>query len=264
MGCQQTGTTYFGAKFNADIRDRVPQSAFFFGVWEPNISHQLERRLRPGSLFVDVGSNFGYYSLLAAKLVGAAGDVVAIEASPSIFQRLCSNIERNGLTNVRCVNAAVSDRRGALTIYAGPSFNTGATSTIEAWRGGPAEAVVQALPLNEILTKAERARVRLIKIDVEGAELPILEQILATTDCYPTDAEIIVEFSPSGAADDWARVFSQFLSAGFAAFGIDNDYEEEAYLRWRTPCELQRLTAPPAMKTDILFTRNSQQAADAT
>jgi FkbM family methyltransferase len=262
LGRHQTGTTYFGARFEADIRDRVPASAFFFGAWEPNISHHIARRLRPGRLFVDVGSNFGYYALLASKALGADGGVVAVEASPGIFERLNRNVARNGCANVRTVNAAASDREGELTIYAGPSFNTGATSTIEAWRHGEPEAVVPALPLDAILTADELRRVCLVKIDVEGAELPILRRLRQTIGLYPTDMELIVEFSPFGDAAEWGPLFDDYLSDGFLAYGIENRYDDASYLRWRKPCRLQPLTSAPDAKMDILFTRDRDAAAE--
>jgi FkbM family methyltransferase len=261
VGQHQTGTTYFGAKFEADIRDSVPTKAFFFGAWEPNISHQIKRRLRMGRLFVDVGSNFGYYSLLASKALGADGGVVAVEASPRIFQRLNRNLARNGCSNVRTVNAAASDREGELTVYAGPSFNTGATSTLEAWRHGEPEAVVPALPLDVILTPEERMRVGLIKIDVEGAELPILRRLRETSGLYPTDMELIVEFSPFGDGAEWGPLFDDYLSDGFLAYGIENQYDDAYYLRWREPCRLQPLPSAPDAKMDILFTRDRDAAA---
>jgi hypothetical protein len=69
---QQT-QTYFGSVVECDLRDRVPEFIFHFGHWEPNISYWISQRLRRGDVFVDVGSNLGYYSLLAAGIVGAEG-----------------------------------------------------------------------------------------------------------------------------------------------------------------------------------------------
>jgi hypothetical protein len=49
---------------------------YYFGVWEPNITRWIVRRLASGDMFIDVGANVGYYSLLASKLVGESGSVV--------------------------------------------------------------------------------------------------------------------------------------------------------------------------------------------
>ena len=94
---------------------------FVFGIWEPNLTNFVQQRLRVGDTFVDVGANLGYYSLLASKLVGALGHVVAIEASPAIAAHLTKNLHLNNATNVRVVNAAAADRAGTLALYRGPS-----------------------------------------------------------------------------------------------------------------------------------------------
>lgn len=71
-----------GVRMSVDTKDIVQRYLYQFGIWEPSLSGWLARTLRPGDVFVDVGANIGYYSLLAARLVGHLGSVVAIEASP--------------------------------------------------------------------------------------------------------------------------------------------------------------------------------------
>lgn len=73
--------TRFGATFAVDTQDLIQRYLYLFGVWEPHMTRWLQRRLKPGDVFVDVGANIGYYSILASRLVGARGKVVAIEAS---------------------------------------------------------------------------------------------------------------------------------------------------------------------------------------
>ena len=67
------------------------------GVWEPYETSLVLRLLQPGDVFVDVGANIGYFSVLAASLVGDAGKVFAFEPDPDNFQLLCANAELNGL-----------------------------------------------------------------------------------------------------------------------------------------------------------------------
>lgn len=75
------------------------------------MSRVIEQNLAPGDVFVDIGANIGYDTLLAASRVGAQGTVISIEASPRTFALLQRDIAANPFAaNVRAVNAAVSDR----------------------------------------------------------------------------------------------------------------------------------------------------------
>jgi FkbM family methyltransferase len=251
----------FGAAIECDLADRVPSYIFHFGHWEPNISNWIAQKLQPDDLFVDVGSNIGYYTLLASKLVGSGGRVVAIEASPKIFSRLTQAIAENACDNVRAVNIAVSDCPGRVTIYSGPPDNSGATSTRRDWRDGEVETEVSALPLDKILTPEERSRVRMIKIDVEGAEAPILRQIADTLELYSPNLEVLVECSPDNDQEEWQDLLERFARAGFSSFAIENEYTPEWYLRWRQPSPPRALSALPSGQTDVLFTRSAAVAA---
>ena len=256
MGRFQQRVTDRGVKLECDIGDRIPEFIFHFGHWEPNISYWIARRLEPGRIFVDVGANIGYYSLMASTIVGPGGGVVAVEASPRIHQRLLRHVQLNHLRNVRTINAAVSDRSTRLTVFAGPDANSGATSTLESWRHGTPEAEVDAQPLYKLLTESELQKVRLIKIDVEGGEAPILANLVNNMDRFPADVEIVVECSRSTDEDAWVEIFSQFSGRGFHAFHIENEYTAQWYLNWRAPCGLKRITSLPLGQTDVLFTRD--------
>lgn len=71
-----------------DTQDLIQRYLYLFGAWEPHLTGWLRRRLRPGDGFVDVGANIGVFSVLAARLVGESGRVVAIEASADVHRRL--------------------------------------------------------------------------------------------------------------------------------------------------------------------------------
>jgi FkbM family methyltransferase len=189
---QYIGKTYFGAFMNCDLSDLIQSYVFHFGVCEPDISHLISQILRSGDVFVDVGANVGYDTLLGSSLVGSRGQVIAIEASPTTFDELKKNIALNNSTNIRTVNAAVSDRVGKLDLFDISARNRGAATTL-AGRGGKLIASVDALPLAEILTPSEMCGVRLVKIDVEGAEPMILNNILDNIEAFPASMDLIVE-----------------------------------------------------------------------
>lgn len=257
LGPEHLATTYFGARLHCNPQDLIQRMILYFGVWEPDVSRVIEQNLSAGDVFVDIGANIGYDTLLASSRVGATGKVVSIEASPRTFALLQRNLAANpSSSNVRAVNAAVSDRPGTLDLYEINEGNIGAATTL-ASRGGTLMASVEALPLAEILKPDELARLRLIKMDVEGAEPPILRHLLEQLSRYPATMDIVVEASPDDDFEAWRDVFDRMRAAGFTAWAIDNDYELEWYLRWRRPAQLQRVETMPTRQQDLLFTRRS-------
>ena len=112
-----------------------------------------------------------------------------------------------------------------------------------------------ALPLDQILTEIERKKIALIKIEVEGAEMPTISQLLSSIECYPRGTAIMVECNPGDGEMALNAIFSEFIAKGFNAYGIDNQYDAAWYLNWRRPTKMQRLEACPRRQVDILFTR---------
>ena len=250
------GRTYFGARIPCDIRDIIQRCIFYFGVWEPNVSRVIDRRLGKNDLFVDVGANIGYHTLLASKVVGAGGSVVAFDASPTVFCRLIANVESNHATNVRAVNVAISDHEGDVVVYSGPIHNTGRTTTLAA-SGLPEEATVRCAPLDVLLTPDERSRVKLLKIDIEGAEHSVMSRVLETLGEYSPNMELIVELSSVDGLE-WERrneTFETFLQKGFHAYMLDNPYDAGFYLYWRKLEPPQEIFKYPSAQADVFFTR---------
>jgi FkbM family methyltransferase len=257
-GRVQIAATFAGARMFVDITDLIGTCIFHFGVWEPHLSAFIQTRLKPSDVFCDVGANIGYHTLLAAPIVGESGKVVAIEASPIILQDLKRNVELNNATNIRTVAAAVADRACTLTLYRPPYANRGATTTV-ASRNFVPETEVQALPLGDILSSDEKKRVRLVKIDVEGAEGPIMQNLLETIDEYPDSLEILCEMSTTDTtpgAPDVNTLVKRFAEAGFRAFGIPNSYDLSSYPSFKRAQGPELICSPLTEQRDVVFSRH--------
>jgi FkbM family methyltransferase len=242
--------------FRGNSADFVPLVIHVFGRWEPAMTAFLTHRLQPGRVFVDVGANIGWFDLLAAPLVEPGGGVVAIEASPAIHQRLAEQVRRNGLTNVRTVNEAVGAAPGWVHIVDGPAWNSAQSAVVTDLerRAGS----VTCRPLDQILTAEEIAACRIVKIDVEGAEFEVVRGLGPLLDALPTDAEIVVEVGP-GRRDESpeavTELWNTFVSRGFNAYELPNEYTV-AFLRDPVvPTALRRLSASPRAQTDVVFSR---------
>ncbi len=129
---------------------------------------------RPGEVVIDVGAHIGLYTLKAARAVGAKGKVLAVEPDPQSYLILQENIASNHLDNVTTVNAALCDTSGKKPFYActDPSL-----SGFELQSEARLREVkfVQALTIDELLRNYRLTDVSWIKVDVEGAELNVLQ-----------------------------------------------------------------------------------------
>jgi len=252
--------TDFGSKIYCEPADLIQSMIFHFGTWEPDISWVVRQLLARGDTMADIGANIGYDSLLASRVVGESGSVVSIEAVPFIFEKLKSNLDLNRTKNVRAVNAAVSDRLGSLTLYIGNPNNIGASSTMPA-ADRKVQVNVKALPLDQLLTESERKNLRLIKMDIEGGEITVLNRFLKTIKLYGERTCLIVEASPQFDRSSWREVFKDFGAAGFAAYAIENSYSPVWYLNWQKPAPLRFLQTLPDEQIDILFIREPLPAS---
>jgi FkbM family methyltransferase len=135
-------------------------------------------RPRKGDVVVDVGAHIGKYSLIASKMVGPQGKVIAIEAHPDNYDILKKNIVLNNLTNVVALNFAVHSKETMVKLYE-PGQEEGFTiyNTIMTGRkmsNNQKYVEVHAKTLDSILLENAIKEVNWIKIDVEGAELEVL------------------------------------------------------------------------------------------
>jgi FkbM family methyltransferase len=222
-----------GTRFTCRLPDLIQTYLWVFGVWEPDLTAFIRRRLRPGDAFVDVGAHVGYHVLLAAGCVGERGRVAAFEASPGTLRMLEENLALNRVgARIRAINVVVSETAGTRPVFGGPAQNIGLTTTV-AGRGLARLGEVAAAPLGDLLDPEERRAARLVKIDVEGAEDAVIRGMQGFLAGAGRDVEILVELSPTWWADARQtprQVLQPLLDAGFHVYRIDNNLWPWRYL----------------------------------
>ncbi|MBI4236173.1 MAG: FkbM family methyltransferase, partial [Chloroflexi bacterium] len=133
----------------------------------------IQRVLKPGMVFFDIGANQGIYTVVAAKAVGETGRVYAFEPVPSELRKLRANLRFNRLRNVTVVDKAVGDYDGTTTIHACEPHK-GGFSSIKA----PSDYLnlkweiieVPIMRLDTFVQQQGIERIDYLKMDVEGAE----------------------------------------------------------------------------------------------
>jgi FkbM family methyltransferase len=177
---------------------------------------------------VDVGANWGYFTLVAAYLVGTRGRVVSIEADPRAHDTLVWNVTSNGLASVRVVAAAAADHVGTLSFAAyGTELDSGANFGLvlasPAGREGR-RFDVPARPLDQILDEAEVERVDVLKMDIEGAEERAITGLARRLSARLVD-RIVLELHPAYLREQGSSaraVIDQLTGYGYRAWLIDH------------------------------------------
>lgn len=184
----------------------------YLGLFEPCETRLLRKLLDSGDTFIDVGAHIGWFTIVAARSVGASGQVIACEPYPSNAAMLKGNLARNGCSNVRVVEAALGSQQG--TIAVATAGDSGAVTALDWARDGRAE--VPMMTLDDIA--ADLAAVTLIKVDVEGWEAQVLRggaKTLSQTEY------VLIEINPPAlrkAGSSPGEVFGLLRGAGFTKF----------------------------------------------
>ncbi len=230
--------------FEFDLDMYRGTAPMYYGSYALPIVEAMKRTLRPGDTFLDVGANIGYLSAIAAGLVGVSGQVHCFEPVPEYFRRVERLADLNPGYAIRANACAVGEVEGKCAIYV--TREPGQSTMVSDYKSEPeivATIEVPVVRLDSYLAQNGLERVRLIKIDAEGFELPILKGIdnfFLRSRCRP---DIICEIAPR-AYSLMGRKISE-LAEYMAGYG----YEARDLLDGTTPIRLSEIR----QVIDVLF-----------
>ncbi|MDR7130458.1 FkbM family methyltransferase [Algoriphagus sp. 4150] len=171
-----------GVAMKVDIAKQMGNAIYWRGAhdWAPIFV--LEKFLKKGDTFIDVGANQGEYSLWAARKVGIDGRVVAFEPMQQLFDQLTENIRLNEAfhKSIIPVKLGLSDKKGEVILYSSADSNEGTNTIYNTEKFSIESGKIQLDTLDEQLKSLEITNVNFLKIDVEGAELQVLKGALNT------------------------------------------------------------------------------------
>jgi FkbM family methyltransferase len=169
-----------GVRFVADLGQDRTFRRMYAGCYQPAILGALQRYLRPGDVFFDIGANVGFISAQAAGLVGREGAVHAFEPVPKYFVKLQSVSVNNPEYRILANQAACGDREGSIEV-AVDKDNMGGSSAVPN-RVAHIEQRVQVplISLDRYILDHGLSTITMIKIDVEGFEFFVLSGLRQT------------------------------------------------------------------------------------
>jgi FkbM family methyltransferase len=174
-----------GIKMELGITDVVQRNLLVTGRWDSEIGRVLQLYLKPGSTFVDIGANIGYFSLMASRLVGEKGMVFSFEPSRRALEILLKHIRINRCSNIVVISTGIGEQNSLGHLRLATPNNIGASSFREKL-SAVGEELTAVVSLDKLFDGMEITP-DLIKIDVEGYELHALRgmtQLLRR--CSPT------------------------------------------------------------------------------
>lgn len=212
-----------------------------FTDFEPCTTDIIVEHLKPGAVFLDVGANFGYFSVLAASIVGPKGRVYAVEASPAVEPLLRDNLAPFPQATV--ITSAVGDRTGETVFHLTADFvNSGVAPS--PFIGETQEITLPIDTLDRLLPRQPDfdGRIDVIKCDVQGDEFAVLAGLRQTIAANPS-LRLIVEWAPAwmnNAGFDATALPDVLQGLGFTGLLVVDDYLRKTMSVEEMQAEFQR------------------------
>jgi FkbM family methyltransferase len=218
-----------GFRFICDLHDTISREVCFTGRYEPQETQLVQRLIGPGMVVVDVGANWGYFTLVCANLVGPSGSVIALEPHPRLASMLSANIAGDiTLSEVvdayRVAAGALAESKG----FVGFDDRDGNWGVSRGARGAEvADFESQTVAIDAFLDDCQEGRVDLVKIDIEGAEADAIRG-MATGIEHHRYRYVLLECHPAELARMGTSVeqcLVPFRRAGYRGWHIDHSAE---------------------------------------
>lgn len=226
---------FSGGSIYLNLKESPMMLARAFDLYEVSKMAAVRQFLRPGKTFVDVGGNKGDFALLAARLTGDSGKVLCFEPEPENCHWIRRSIELNGYSNVTLHEMALSDRDGTAQLHLGRKSGWHTLLTGQPDRDVGA-ITVRTAALDGIL-QSQPTAVDIMKVDVEGAELSVLEGARRTLMANPNIVLLLDVHPQLGVKPE--QVCALLSGMGFSLHSMEPPFDKPIDVR----PDLQELVA---------------------
>jgi FkbM family methyltransferase len=211
----------------AGLKLRFPQNHdFITGTTELPVQREIASRLRLGDAFYDIGANIGFFSLIAGRQVGNTGSVCAFEPNPQNVAVVRENAQFNRLNNLRVFDVAIGRESRTdellLSDWDGGGALAGAVVKPTTLVG---RTKVQVRSLDDFITEEQLPPPTFVKIDVEGAELEVIQGMVATiARCAPTLLYEIDDQDKVAFERRWNELDAEVSKLGYQVTRLEDGY----------------------------------------
>lgn len=215
-------------RFQIDLDIDPVMERMYYGLYEIEITSLLRKYLRQGDIFIDVGANVGYISAFGLGLVGKTGEVHAFEPVPRFFKRFLKIQEDNPDYHIYANNVALGEDEGVFSIAVTNLKNIGWNTMVSDYMSEQTTGDridVPVIRLDNYLLSKKVQNIRLIKIDTEGYEFPVLKGISEYLRNSKELPIIITEVAPDAypLLHLSLKDFQEFMRGfGYVAYTVDN------------------------------------------
>jgi FkbM family methyltransferase len=214
-----------GLRWKLDLRDNLQRELFYLGVYDAPLLREVGRRVRADDVILDIGSNIGAFAVPLARQLSATagGRVYAIEPAAAAAARLAQAVVANRVQDrVFIDRLAFGNEPGDQVLRANPRFGAADLGTASLHGAGPAVDRVKVVRGDDWATARGVARVDIMKLDVEGAEVSVLQGLTGLmVECPPrvVAAEVITSH-PARAGARSSEVVRMLRALGYDLYWI--------------------------------------------
>ena len=204
------------------------------GVFEPHTTQVIKQNISSGDIVIDIGANIGYFTLIMAKGIRENGKVFSFEPEPKNFELLKKNVEINNYSNVILEKKAIGNKTGTAKLYLADRKNNVFSSGMHRiFRSDLVSQIadpilINIIKLDDYLQDLKFIKkIRLIKIDVEGAEFDVLKGMNKILD-ENKEIKIVMEFSSENLEDYGSNAYDvvDFLMNKGFKLSVINEVEK--------------------------------------
>ncbi len=245
-----------GRRFYINVISTVKEHLFFFNKYEDYETQLVKKIVKAGDTVFDVGANFGWYTIIASKLVGSSGRVLAFEMVPNIVKEFERNIELNHLErNITIENIALGENTGTIGYFYSEDQEMGNFRSDLLLKGSRALVTGNSkmMTLDDYVELNSINKVDFIKCDIDGAEVLFLRGARKTIETKrPVIIMEVNERAQKAQGHSCREIFEELERVGYAFFSLRFNLKPIGASGFRRNFK-DNILCLPADKLDLLY-----------